>query len=152
MKFLATIRNFLSSKPVVFALVVFGIKLLQLVQLYFTQTPSGGSFVERPMSGFICAAIVNLAACALFGILFALASLLKGKASSITCAVVSSLAWFHLLICAINDHIMRWMGQHLTMSFLSTYSVSRMDPTMTLNITKDGLGSFMLSTFIMLLI
>lgn len=151
MKFLATIRNFLSSKPVVFALVVFGIKLLQLVQLYFTQTPSGGSFVERPMSGFICAAIVNLAACAFLGILFALASLLKGKASSITCAVVSSLAWFHLLICAINDHIMRWMGQHLTMSFLSTYSVSRMDPAMTLNIAKDGLGSFMLSTFIMLL-
>ena len=150
MKFTVTARSILSSKPVVFALGAYGIKLLQLAQLYFTQTPSGGSFVERPLLGFVCAAIVNLAAFAFFGILFALGSLLKGKLSTIACATVSTLAWIHLLICAVNDHIMRWMGQHLTMSFLSTYSVSRMDPTMTANIVLDGLWSFLLSTLIVL--
>ena len=145
------IINILKSKPVVFLLATLFFKLLQLTQLYFTQTPSGGYFVERPLLGFFCAAIVNLPAIALFGILFALGTLLKGKFSAIACAAVSAFAWIYLILCAVNDQIMRWMGQHLTISFLSTYSVSRLDPTMTTNIFLDGLWSFSLTIFIVIL-
>ncbi len=143
--------NIIKSKPVIFLLATLFFKLLQLAQLYFTRTPSGGFFVERPLLGFFCATIVNLPAIALFGILFALGTLLKGKFSTIICTTISALTWFYFILCAVNDQIMRWMGQHLTISFLSTYSVSRLDPTMTANIFLDGFWSFLLTIFIIIL-
>ena len=151
MKFANAFRKIVGSKPIIFALAVLAFKLLQLAQLYFTQTPSGGYFVERPLLGFICATIVNLPAIALFGILFALSALLKGKLSTIACSVVSAIAWIYLIACAVNDQIMRWMGQHLTISFLTTYSVSRLDPTMTANIFLDGIWSFSLTVSIIVI-
>lgn len=147
----AVVKNFLFSKPVLFILIAFGIRFLQILQLYFTETPSGGSFIERPVNGIICATIVNIAAFAFLGALFSLATLLKGKAARWVCVLVAALTWFHLVICAIDDQIMRWMGQHLTMSFLSTYSVFRLDPTMASNVALDGLPNFLLSVFLVLL-
>lgn len=152
MKFINSTIRFFKSKPIAFILIVLGIKLLQLVQLYFTQTPSGGSFVERPLLGWTCAVIVNLTAIAFLGILFSLGTLLKGKLSTIVCAIISAITWIYLVACATNDQIMRWMGQHLTISFLSTYSLSRLDPTMTTNIVLDGLSSFALSFFLVILV
>ena len=147
MKFISLVAKKFGSSIVLFWALAYGIRLLQLMQLYFCDTPTGGAFVERPALGFFCAAIANLAAFALLGILFALFSLLKGRASLVGRIAVSAVAWLYLVICATNDQIMRWMGQHLTMSFLSTYSVSRLDPTMTANIVADGFGNFMLSVF-----
>lgn len=151
MKFAKEFRHFFCSKPVVFVLAASTFKLLQLAQLYWMQTPSGGNFVERPLLGFICAAIVNIPAIALFGILFALGSLLKGKISTIACSAASFIFWIYLIVCAVNDQIMRWMGQHLTLSFVTTYSVSRLDPTMTANIFLDGFWSFAWTIFIIVL-
>ena len=148
MIFFSLAKQVLSSGPILFVLVAFGARLLQLLQLFLTETPSGGSFIERPLNGFVCATIVNIAAFALLGILFSLFSLLKGRASLIGRIAVSAVAWLYLVVCATNDQIMRWMGQHLTMSFLSTYSVSRLDPTMTSNIVADGFWNFMLSVFL----
>lgn len=150
-KFISLAKNFFLSKPVLFVLSAFGIRFLQLVQLYFTETPSGGSFIERPVNGLICATVVNIAAFAFLGALFSLATLLKGKAARWVAVLVAALAWLHLVVCAVDDQIMRWMGQHLTMSFLSTYSVFRLDPTMASNVALDGLPNFLLSVFLVLL-
>ncbi len=148
MKFFSILSGFLKSRMFLFWVAAYGIRLLQLAQLYFCETPSGGAFVERPALGLVCAAVANLAAFALLGILFAAGMQLKGKVAMGICIAVSAVTWIYLVICATNDQVMRWMGQHLTMSFLSTYSVSRLDPTMTTNIIADGFWNFMLSVFL----
>jgi len=151
MKIFSLAKNFLLSKPVLFVLIAFGVRFLQLLQLYFTETPSGGSFIERPLNGLVCATIVNIAAFAFLGVLFSLTTLLKGNVARWAALLVAVLAWIHLVVCAVDDQIMRWMGQHLTMSFLSTYSVFRLDPTMATNVALDGLPNFLLSVFLVLL-
>lgn len=134
-----------------FFLTVLSARCAQLLQLYFSKTPSGGAFVERASLGFICAFIVDFAAIATFSTAFALSALAKGKWRTALYSTVASIAWIYLAICATNDQIMRWMGQHLTFSFLSTYSVSRMDPTLAVNVIADGFFSFALTVAILLL-
>lgn len=129
----------------------YGARLLQLLQLYFCDTPSGGPFVERKVLGFVCAAIADAAAFAVLGGVYALGTFLKKNVARYYSIFVSLIATLYLLVCVINDQVMRWMGQHLNLSFLSTYSVSTLDPNLFFNIASEGLGNFLLSVLIMVI-
>ncbi|MCF0221209.1 MAG: sulfatase-like hydrolase/transferase [Fibrobacter sp.] len=133
---------------IVFWLVTYITRLFQLLHLYFSDTPSGGPFVERPWSGFICAAIADLAAFSISGIIFALASFRHDKTSKVIRVTISIVILFYLIFCGVNDQIMRWMGQHITLSFLSTYSVSKLEPNLVSNIISTGLWNFVLAILI----
>lgn len=136
---------------VTFWAIAYGVRLLQLAQLYFCDTPLGGPFVERKLLGFSCAAVADLAAFAFLGGIYALGSLLRKNGARVLHLLVSVIASLYLLVCAVNDQIMRWMGQHLNLSFLSTYSVSTLDPTLFANIASEGLWNFLLSILIMVI-
>jgi hypothetical protein len=139
------------SPALQFFVTVLAARGAQLLQLYFSKTPSGGAFVERAFLGFVCAFIVDFAAVAAFAATFALCTIAKGKLRVAFCSIVAVISWIYLSICATNDQILRWMGQHLTLSFLSTYSVARMDPTLAGNVIADGFFSFALTVTILLL-
>lgn len=114
------------------------------------QTPTGGAFVERPWLAASCAAMADAAAFAVFGILFALARIFTKRVCNVWTILIMALTWLYIIVCAVNDQIMRWMGQHLTFSFLSTYSPSRMDSSLVANIVEQGFLSFAISVLIAL--
>ena len=136
------IKKFQAHPAWHFFLIVFIARTVQLGQLYFFKTPSGGAFVERAALGFFCALIADFAAIAILTSIFALSTLAKGRLRTVFCSATAVITWVYLAACASNDQILRWMGQHLTFSFLSTYSVSRMDSTLAFNVIYDGLFSF----------
>jgi phosphoglycerol transferase MdoB-like AlkP superfamily enzyme len=146
------IKKFQAHPAWHFFLIVFIARTVQLGQLYFFKTPSGGAFVERAALGFFCALIADFAAIAILTSIFALSTLAKGRLRTVFCSATAVITWVYLAACASNDQILRWMGQHLTFSFLSTYSVSRMDSTLAFNVIYDGLFSFGLTAVILLLV
>ncbi len=135
----------------IFFAVSYGARLLQLLQLYFWDTPSGGPFVERPLLGLSTAAIADFAAFGLTAALFSLGIFIRKNFQQVWFVTVSILAMAYLILCGINDQIMRWMGQHLTLSFLSTYSVSKIEPTLFVNIVSEGLWNFAVAIAIIVL-
>lgn len=146
---MATGTNTGSTKPLQFCAVAITARILQILQLYLEKTPSGGSFVERPILGISSSIIVNLAAFSFLAALFALSDFLVEKKQKKFHIGIASITWIYLVICAINDQILRWMGQHLTLSYLSTYSITKLDPTMTKNIISDGFASFTITIAIL---
>lgn len=155
MSFSLTAKKFSLFKKTDFSFFVFWViaystRLFQLLHLYFSDTPSGGAFVERPLLGFACAAIADFAAFAFFGILFVLASFRLNKVTKIFRISISVLTLSYLVICGVNDQIMRWMGQHITLSFLTTYSVSKLEPNLVSNIVSTGLWNFVIAFLIVI--
>ena len=144
-------KRLVFSNSFIFFFIIFGARVLQLAQLYFTETPTGGAFVEKPFQGFICAVIVNITAFSFFAMLFSLTSLLNEFKKNFFLYLIYIFTSIHLILCVVDDQIMRWMGQHLTTSFISTYSIFRLDPSITSNILQNGYFSFFLS-FILVLI
>lgn len=129
----------------VFWIIAYGTRLFQLFHLYFSETPSGGAFIERPLQGVFCAAIVDLAAFSFFGILFTLTSFKANKATRILRIIIPILTLSYLVLCGVNDQIMRWMGQHITLSFLTTYSVSKLEPSLVSNIITANFWNFVIA-------
>lgn len=151
MKLADCVRRVFWCKPVTFVVGLFLFRWLLLLELYFLKTPSGGNFVERPATWFLCASIANVSACAFLSALFSLTSIWRGKISFFLRLTFSFLAWFYLLLCAVDAFLMRWMGQHCSFAFFSTYSISRLDATLASNIVREDWLSFLLSFSILIL-
>jgi len=134
----------------VFWIIAYATRIFQLLQLYFSDTPSGGAFVERPLLGFACAAVADFAAFAVFGILYCLASFKLNKVTKVFRISISVLALAYLVFCGVNDQVMRWMGQHVTLSFLTTYSVSKLEPNLVSNIFFTGFWNFVIAFLIVI--
>lgn len=137
-------------KSIYLFLILFSARLLQLLQLYFTSTPSGGSLSERALITFICAVIVEGSVYAGIVFLYTLFSLNRSKKwPSLFYTLFASVGLFYLSVSAINDQVMRWMGQHFDLAFIKTYSLSKLEPGLVNNIFLSGLKSFVLSVLIL---
>jgi len=135
-----------------FFLVLLAARFTQLVQLYFTSIPSGGLLTEQPIKYFVCASIVEISVFAVIAFLFTFVFLMKQKKwHSLFYTFFASIGVFYLLLSAINDQVMRWMGQHFDFAFMKTYSVSKLEPELVQNIVSNGIVSFIISSIIILI-
>lgn len=139
-------------KSIFLFFILLAARLTQLVQLYFTSIPSGGLLTEQPIKSFICASIVEISTFAIIAFLFSIVFLIKQKKwHSFFYAFFASIGVIYLLFSAINDQVMRWMGQHFDLAFIKTYSVSNLEPKLFLNIASNGIVSFIISSLIVLI-
>src|SRR5690554_2545826 len=98
-------------KSMAFFLVLLAARFTQLVQLYFTSIPSGGLLTEQPIKYFVCASIVEISVFTVIAFLFTFVFLMKQKKwHSLFYTFFASIGLFYLLLSAINDQVMRWMG------------------------------------------
>lgn len=120
---------------------LYAVRVLQILQLYLTPGPTGDAFVERPLVSLLCALVADVGIFALFAIAFTI-GIKKCRKLAVALSILCSV---YLLACAVNDQIMRWMGQHLSLSFLNTYISANTDTGLVFRIAKDGLPNFLLS-------
>lgn len=143
-KVLTLLKPLFLSPIFIFAAVMFIGRGLQLGLLYFTSLPMGGSIVDRPVATIGVHLIAEGASIAMISVLLGgLYSLLrKYKAARISTIVLATL---YLVLSATDDQVVRWMGEKLSLSFLSTYlfSGTNTDANLVLNIAKSGIVSFM---------
>lgn len=134
-----------------YGLTLWGTRLVLLCVLYFTAAPTGGPIVDRwyrffPHTLVIEAGVVMALACA-GGLL---CTLLRGKARKIAGIVFVVLGALYIATAGTDDEIMRWMGQHLTLSFITTYALAASDMGLVGRVFLGGAWHFLLTTFIAL--
>lgn len=123
-------------------LFIFLCRELQLCLLYFCESPIGGDYVHNALQFFAYASVFE--ACYIFAAVL-IFWLLVQKFSRYQIALKISgliLAGIYLLLSAGNDELQRWMGQHLTISFLFTYSQAFADLSLVEKIFAEGFGHF----------
>lgn len=126
-------------------LVIFVGRLYQLSILYFADMPGGGNYVENIGHFLPCAIFTELGyiSCLVL-ILFALSKLFSKK-EKIVKIIALILGAVYLGFSGGSDELMRWMGQHLTISYLQTYSNAVSEPGLVGRIFLGGLNHFLLS-------
>jgi phosphoglycerol transferase MdoB-like AlkP superfamily enzyme len=134
-----------------YGLTLWGTRLVLLCVLYFTAAPTGGPIVDRwyrffPHTLVIEAGVAMALACA-GGLL---CTLLRGKARKIAGIVFVVLGALYMVAAGTDDEIMRWMGQHLTLSFLTTYALAASDMGLVGRVFLGGAWHFLLTAFIAL--
>lgn len=134
-----------------YGLTLWGTRLVLLCVLYFTAAPTGGPIVDRwyrffPHTLVIEAGVVMALACA-GGLL---CTLLRGKARKIAGIVFVVLGALYIVTAGTDDEIMRWMGQHLTLSFLTTYALAASDMGLVGRVFLGGAWHFLLTALIAL--
>lgn len=138
-----------------FGLILWVCRALLLCSVYFMDTPAGGPIVDRwyrffPHSlvaeagvtmwlAFICGALATL--CGATFIAKAWRDRLQ-KGVGIASIVLGGL---YILASAMDGEIMRWMGQHLSVSFLVTYSGAASEMGLVSRVFLGGAGHFLLT-------
>ena len=125
-----------------FVLTMFLGRLGQMFLLYFAKVPNGEDYAKE--LGYTFSKEMLLAFCyiAFFGaVLFAVSKISKkaGQAAKILGLLFGAL---YLILSAGNDELLRWMSQHLTLSFLFTYFYAVSDWNLVSMIFEDGLWHF----------
>ena len=134
-----------------YGLTLWGTRLVLLCVLYFTAAPTGGPIVDRwyrffPHTLVIEAGVVMALACA-GGLL---CTLLRGKARKVAGIVFVVLGALYIATAGTDDEIMRWMGQHLSLSFITTYALAASDMGLVGRVFLGGAWHFLLTAFIAL--
>jgi phosphoglycerol transferase MdoB-like AlkP superfamily enzyme len=134
-----------------YGLTLWGTRLVLLCVLYFTDAPTGGPIVDRwyrffPHTLVIEAGVVM--ALAFAGGLFC--TLLRGKARKVAGIVFLALGIAYMVTAGTDDEIMRWMGQHLSLSFITTYALAASDMGLVGRVFLGGAWHFLLTTFIVI--
>ena len=134
-----------------FGLTLWSTRLVLLCVLYFTDAPTGGPIVDRwyrffPHTLVIEAGVAMMLAFA--GGLFC--TLLRGKARKVAGVVFLALGIAYMVTAGTDDEIMRWMGQHLTLSFLTTYALAASDMGLVGRVFLGGAWHFLRTTFIVI--
>ncbi|MCQ2102344.1 MAG: sulfatase-like hydrolase/transferase [Fibrobacter sp.] len=132
-----------------YALILILGRLALLCGLYFCDAPTGGPFVSdwnRFLWHTLFAEIGFAMALALF--FFAISTFLRGKGLKIVKIASAIVATLYFFACGIDDEVMRWMNQRLTLSFLGTYLNATSDMGLVLSIVKGGIGHLLLTTFL----
>lgn len=134
-----------------YGLTLWGTRLVLLCVLYFTAAPTGGPIVDRWYRFFPHTLVIEA------GVVMALAfaggllcTLLRGKARKIAGIVFVVLGALYMVAAGTDDEIMRWMGQHLTLSFLTTYALAASDMGLVGRVFLGGAWHFLLTAFIAL--
>jgi phosphoglycerol transferase MdoB-like AlkP superfamily enzyme len=134
-----------------FGLTLWSTRLVLLCVLYFTDAPTGGPIVDRwyrffPHTLVIEAGVAMALACA-GGLL---CTLLRGKARKVAGIVFLALGIAYMVTAGTDDEIMRWMGQHLSLSFITTYALAASDMGLVGRVFLGGAWHFLLTTFIVI--
>ena len=79
-----------------------------------------------------------------------LCTLLRGRARKIAGIVFVVLGALYVAAAGTDDEIMRWMGQHLSLSFITTYALAASDMGLVGRVFLGGAWHFLLTTFIAL--
>lgn len=127
-------------------------RLFLLSALYFMDTPSGGLIVGNVSHFFPQAMVIEAGIIATFTLCFVLIHFFIKSRSFTTTAII--FGFLYLFLSACDDELIRWMGQHLSFSFLSTYVGSgsgKTDFTLVSKIFVGGLFHFLVSISIVLL-
>lgn len=128
----------------IYGLILFGARLTQLCFLYFSEMPTGGSIVDRWYRFFPHALVAELGvvmALALLGYLIT-ALVKKDFPRKIVAVAFVVVGVAHVWLNAGDDETMRWMGQHLSLSFFETYSNAVSDLGLVGRIFVGGIGHF----------
>lgn len=129
---------------VVYGLLLWLSRLAQLCFLYFMEMPTGGPIVDRWYRFFPHALVAELGVVMALSLIGFLGSLvikkdLLRKAWGILFVVIGIL---QVWLAAGDDETMRWMGQHLSLSFFETYSNAASDLGLVGRIVVGGIGHF----------
>lgn len=128
----------------IYGFVLWLARLAQLCFLYFMEMPTGGPIVDRWYRFFPHALVAELGvamALALLGYLGALA-LRKTPLKKVWGIAFVIFGVMHIWLSGGDDETMRWMGQHLSLSFLDTYSNAASDLGLVGRIFIGGIGHF----------
>lgn len=134
---------------VVYGLLLWLARLAQLSFLYFMEMPTGGPIVDRWYRFFPHSLVAELGVAMALALIGFVGALLIQKASlrkvwGVLFVVLGSL---YIWTGCCDDETMRWMGQHLSLSFLDTYSNAASDLGLVGRIVVGGLGRFALDFF-----
>lgn len=134
-----------------YGLTLWGTRLVLLCVLYFTAAPTGGPIVDRWYRFFPHTLVIEA------GVVMALAfaggllcTLLRGRARKIAGIVFVVLGALYIVTAGTDDEIMRWMGQHFTLSFITTYALAASDMGLVGRVFLGGAWHFLLTAFIAL--
>ena len=134
-----------------FGLTLWSTRLVLLCVLYFTDAPTGGPIVDRWYRFFPHTLVIEA------GVAMALAfaggllcTLLRGKARKAAGIVFLALGIAYMVAAGTDDEIMRWMGQHLSLSFITTYALAASDMGLVGRVFLGGAWHFLLTTFIVI--
>ena len=134
-----------------FGLTLWSTRLVLLCVLYFTDAPTGGPIVDRWYRFFPHTLVIEA------GVVMALAfaggllcTLLRGKARKVAGIVFLTLGIAYMVTAGTDDEIMRWMGQHLSLSFITTYALAASDMGLVGRVFLGGAWHFLLTTFIVI--
>lgn len=104
-------------------LLIWGGRIALLLLLYCTNTPAGGPIVEDLSRFFPHTAVVEAGVAAIvLAISIVLVRLVAPRQKLFSTALFSLLPALYLVAAAVDDQLMRWLGQHLTFSYLRTYA------------------------------
>lgn len=134
-----------------FGLTLWSTRLVLLCVLYFTDAPTGGPIVDRWYRFFPHTLVIEAGvamALAFAGGIFC--TLLRGKARKIAGIVFLALGIAYMVAAGTDDEIMRWMGQHLSLSFITTYALAASDMGLVGRVFLGGAWHFLLTTFIVI--
>lgn len=134
-----------------FGLTLWSTRLVLLCVLYFTDAPTGGPIVDRWYRFFPHTLVIEAGVA--MTLAFAgglLCTLLRGKARKVAGIVFLALGIAYMVTAGTDDEIMRWMGQHLTLSFLTTYALAASDMGLVGRVFLGGAWHFLLTTFIVI--
>ena len=125
------------------------VRLVQLCWLYFAGAPiGGGPYVDRWYRFLPHAFVADLGVVATAALLFLLLSRpaeRRPAAKRVLVVAAGVFACVHCWFSGGDDELMRWMGQHLSVSFFSTYGGAASDPALFARIYSAGFWHFTLS-------
>ena len=130
-----------------FGLLLLVSRLAQLCFLYFMEMPTGGLIVDRWYRFFPHALVAEVGvvmAISLLGYLCT-AFVRKEFPRKIVAIAFVVVGVAHVWLTGGDDETMRWMGQHLSLSFFDTYSNAASDLGLVGRIFIGGIGHFGLS-------
>lgn len=134
-----------------YGLTLWGTRLVLLCMLYFTNAPTGGPIVDRWYRFFPHTLVVEAGvAMTLAFVGGLLCTLLRGRARKIASIVFVVLGCLYVVAAGTDDEIMRWMGQHLSLSFITTYALAASDMGLVGRVFLGGAWHFVLTTFVAL--
>lgn len=132
---------------VVFGCLLWVARVAQLCFLYWMDAPTGGPIVEDWGRFFPQSMVVEAGMAMAIAFVFGSVSLLlKGHALRKVWGVLSVVvAGVYIVASGGDDELVRWMGQHLSLSFFGTYSNAASDMGLVGRIFIGGIGHFSLS-------
>ena len=134
-----------------YGLTLWGTRLVLLCVLYFTDAPTGGPIVDRWYRFFPHTLVVEAGvAMTLAFVGGLLGSLLRGRLRKIAGIAFVVLGCIYIVAAGTDDEIMRWMGQHLSLSFITTYALAASDMGLVGRVFLGGAWHFLLTTFVAL--